>query len=107
MVCASHQRLYPLPPDSISMLHAHRRRKDIRNRLVRAEGHLKGVIKMIDEDKDCPDVLIQLAAVRAALDKVGKMVLVDHLESCVLEAASSGDAEEQVERLEEALSKFI
>lgn len=89
------------------MLHAHRRRKDIRNRLVRAEGHLKGVIKMIDEDKDCPDVLIQLAAVRAALDKVGKMVLVDHLESCVLEAASSGDAEEQVERLEEALSKFI
>jgi len=89
------------------MLHTHRRRKDIRNRLVRAEGHLKGVIKMIDEDKDCPDVLIQLAAVRAALDKVGKMVLVDHLESCVLEAASSGDAEEQVARLEEALSKFI
>ena len=89
------------------MLHAHKRRKDIRNRLVRAEGHLKGVIKMIDEDKDCPDVLIQLAAVRAALDKVAKMVLVDHLESCVLEAASSGDAEEQVGRLEEALSKYI
>jgi len=89
------------------MLHAHKRRKDIRNRLVRAEGHLKGVTKMIDEDKDCPDVLIQLAAVRAALDKVAKMVLVDHLESCVLEAASSGEAEEQVERLEEALSKYI
>jgi DNA-binding FrmR family transcriptional regulator len=89
------------------MLHAHKRRKDIRNRLVRAEGHLKGVVKMIDEDKDCPDVLIQLSAVRAALDKVAKMVLVDHLESCVLEAASSGDAEDQVERLEEALSKYI
>jgi len=89
------------------MLHAHRRRKDVRNRLVRAEGHLKGVIKMIDDDKDCPDVLIQLAAVKAALDKVAKMVLVDHLESCVLEAASSGEAEEQVERLEEALSKYI
>jgi len=89
------------------MLHAHRRRKDVRNRLVRAEGHLEGVIKMIDEDKDCPDVLIQRAAVRAALDKVAKLVLVDHLESCVLEAASSGEAEEQVERLEEALSKYI
>ena len=89
------------------MLLAHKRRKDIRNRLVRAEGHLKGVVKMIDEDKDCPDVLIQLSAVRAALDKVAKMVLVDHLESCVLEAASSGDAEDQVERLEEALSKYI
>jgi DNA-binding FrmR family transcriptional regulator len=85
----------------------HRQRKAIRDRLLRAEGHLKGIVRMVDEGKDCPDILIQIAAVKAALDKVGRMVLVDHLESCVLEAASTGDAESQIDKLSEALSKFI
>lgn len=90
-----------------NMSGTHKRRKAIRDRLVRAEGHLKGIVKMIDEDRDCPDILIQIAAVKAALDKVGEMVLVDHLETCVLEAAKTGDAETQLEKLGEALSKFI
>ena len=84
----------------------HRQRKAIRNRLLRADGHLKGIVKMIDEGKDCPDILIQIAAVKAALDKVGKMVLIDHLESCVLEAANTGDAQSQIEKLGDALSKI-
>ncbi len=89
------------------MQSVHKQRKNARDRLVRAEGHLRGVIKMIDEDKECPDVLLQLAAVKAALDKVGVIILEDHLEHCVVEAIRSGDAEPQLKELRAALEKLI
>ncbi len=50
----------------------HKPRKDVRDRLSRIEGHVRGIIKMIDEDRTCPDLLIQIAAVRAALNKAGR-----------------------------------
>ena len=60
------------------MSSVHKQRKNVRDRLVRAEGHLRGIIKMIDEDKECPDILIQVGAVKAALEKVGMIILEDH-----------------------------
>ncbi len=85
----------------------HKQRKNARDRLVRAEGHLRGVIKMIDEEKECPDILLQLAAVKAALDKAGLVILEDHLEHCLVDAVRSGDVEPQLNQLKEALEKLL
>jgi DNA-binding FrmR family transcriptional regulator len=89
------------------MSSVHKQRKNVRDRLVRAEGHLHGIIKMIDEDKECPDILIQIGAVKAALEKAGMIILEDHLEHCLIEAVKSGDVEPQLEELKTALRKLI
>jgi len=85
----------------------HKQRKNARNRLLRAEGHLRGIIKMIDEEKECPDILIQIAAVRAALEKAGAIILEDHLEHCLVEAVKSGNIEPQLDELKAALQKLL
>jgi DNA-binding FrmR family transcriptional regulator len=85
----------------------HRQRKNARDRLSKAEGHIRGIIKMIDEEKECPDILIQIAAVKAALDKAGEVILEDHLEHCMIEAVKSGDIEPQLEDLKIALKKLL
>ena len=85
----------------------HKQRKNARDRLVRAEGHLHGIIKMIDEEKECPDILIQIAAVRAALEKAGAIILEDHLEHCLIEAVKSGDITPQLDELKAALKKLL
>jgi DNA-binding FrmR family transcriptional regulator len=89
------------------MQSVHKQRKNARDRLVRAEGHLRGVIKMMDEEKECPDILLQLAAVKAALDKASLVVIEDHLEHCLVEAVKSGDVEPQLVELKGALEKLI
>jgi len=85
----------------------HKQRKNARDRLVRAEGHLHGVIKMLDEEKECPDILIQIAAVKAALNKAGEVILEDHLEHCLVEAVKTGDIAPQLEELKTALHKLL
>ena len=62
---------------------------------------------MVNEERDCAELLIQIAAVKAALDKVGKIILEEHLESCLVEAINSGDYVEQLQALKEALSKIL
>lgn len=62
---------------------------------------------MVEEGRDCTDVLIQLAAVRAAIDRASKLVLEDHLESCVRGAARNGGADEEWDRLKKALDSFV
>src|SRR5919198_75148 len=71
----------------------HRHRTAVARRLARAEGHLAAVRRMVDEGRDCPEVLLQLAAVRAALDATAKVVLADHMESCVRGAVLNGNAD--------------
>ena len=85
----------------------HKQRKNVKDRLVKAEGHIRGIIKMIDEEKECPDVLIQIAAVKAALEKAGEIILEDHIEHCLIEAVKSGDVESQLQELKTALQKLI
>ncbi len=63
--------------------HQHRQRKAIINRLSRIEGHIRSIRAMVEEGRDCSDILIQIAAVRSAINKTGKVVLEDHLESCL------------------------
>jgi DNA-binding FrmR family transcriptional regulator len=85
----------------------HKKRKEVLDRLARIEGHVHGLRKMVAEDKSCPEILLQVAAIRAALNKVSRIVLEDHMETCMKEAAASGDSEQHLEELKDALSKLI
>jgi len=85
----------------------HKRRKNVKNRLSRIGGHINGIQRMVDEDRECSEVLTQIAAVRAALDNVAKILLEDHLESCMVDAVKSGNYEEFLEDLKKALSRYL
>jgi len=85
----------------------HRKREDVIKRLARIEGHVRGVRRMVEEDKSCPEVLLQLAAVRAALNRVGRIVFEDHVETCVSKAIKEGAGESAVAELKEALARFL
>jgi DNA-binding FrmR family transcriptional regulator len=85
----------------------HKRRKEVSDRLARIEGHVRGLKKMVEEDKPCPEILLQTIAIRAALNKVAKIVLEDHIETCLKEAATSGETEQTLEELKEAIAKLI
>ena len=72
-------------------------------RLSRIEGQVRGVSRMVEEDRYCIDVMTQLAAVRAALQKVEEEVLRDHVGHCVEHAIKSGDADEQRRKIAEII----
>ena len=66
--------------------HSHQNTKAVLARLSRASGHLNSVKRMVEEGKDCSEVLIQLSAVIAALNNTGKVILKDHLEHCIVDS---------------------
>ena len=86
--------------------HVHTQTKAVLNRLARAIGHLESVKRMVEDGRDCSEVLIQLAAVRAALGSVSKIILKDHLEHCIVHAVEDND-QEAIEELEHAIDKLI
>ena len=69
--------------------HSHEHTKEVSNRLARAIGHLQKVKQMVENGDDCSDVLIQLAAVKSALNNTGKVILKDHLDHCIVHAVDS------------------
>lgn len=82
-------------------------KRDILLRLRRIEGQVKGIQKMIDEDKYCIDILTQIAAVRAAINKVGSLMLEKHSMSCVQNAVTSEDKEKAMSELVKTMQSFI
>lgn len=86
--------------------HPHAHTKDVSNRLAKAIGHLQKVKQMVEDGEDCSDVLIQLAAVKSALNNTGKVILKDHMEHCIVHAIEEGD-EEMLAELNIAIDKFI
>ena len=70
-------------------VHSHTHTKAVLNRLARAGGHLEYVRRMVEEGQDCTDVLMQLAAVRSALNNTAKIILKDHIEHCIVDAVAS------------------
>ena len=70
----------------------------LRNRLHRVEGQVRGIERMVEEDRYCIDVLTQIAAVRTALESIGFEILTDHVNHCVSDALASGDADEATEK---------
>ncbi len=90
-----------------TVAHEHHHRRAIVHRLSRIEGHVKKIKTMVEEGRDCPDVLIQLAAVRSAINKVGQAVLEDHIESCLLDGRPDVTAEAAWLELKEAFDAFF
>ena len=86
--------------------HVHTNKKAMLDRLKKASGHLQSVIRMIDDDKDCAEVLVQLAAVRSAINNAGKALLQDHISECIYSAVAHGDTE-VVTELNKAIERFI
>ncbi|MHB0886233.1 MAG: metal-sensitive transcriptional regulator [Bacillota bacterium] len=79
---------------------------DLQERLKKIEGQVRGIQKMIDEDRYCVDILVQITAVRAALNKVGLQLLEGHTRGCVTAAIRGGRGDEAVDELVEVLSRF-
>ena len=86
--------------------HVHENQKAVINRLARAIGHLEKVKRMVEEGEDCADVLVQLAAVRSAIDNTGKVILQDHMRHCMVDAVAAGD-QEAIEDLCHAIEKYM
>ena len=86
--------------------HVHENQKAVLNRLARAIGHLEKVRRMVEEGHDCSEVLVQLAAVRSALDNTGKVILQDHIRHCMVDAVEAGD-EDAIDGLCDAINKFM
>ena len=87
-------------------VHSHEHTKAVLNRLSRAIGHLQSVRNMVEEGRDCTEVLIQIAAVRSAIDNTGKLILQDHLRHCIVDAAQEGD-QKAIDDLCEAIDKYM
>lgn len=86
--------------------HSHEHTRAVVNRLARAIGHLQRVKSMVEEGYDCAEVLVQLAAVRSALNNTGKVILKDHLEHCVVDAIEHNDYD-AIRELNTAIEQFV
>ena len=86
--------------------HTHANTKAVLNRLSRAIGHLESIRRMVEDGRDCSEVLIQLSAVKSAINNTGKVILKDHIEHCLVEAVECGDME-SIADLTEAIDRFM
>lgn len=106
-----HLHIQPTSDKSDRQVHPHihdpASLRRIVNRLARIEGHIRGVKTMVEESRPCPDVLVQIAAVRGALDRVARIILDEHLSECITRAAEAGNIEDEVEELKTALDRFL
>ncbi len=87
--------------------HTHPNKKKVVNRLARIEGHVRSIKEMVAADRDCSEVLIQIAAVRKALDNTAKVILKEHLEHCILHAIEKGDGSKSLENFETAIDRYL
>ncbi len=86
--------------------HPHTQTKAVLNRMARLIGHMQSVRRMVEDGRDCSEVLLQLSAVDAALKNVGKIILKDHMEHCIIDAVQDNDREALI-RLEQAIDRFM
>ena len=82
-------------------------KKALLNRMARAIGHMEAVRRMMEEDKDPSEVLIQLAAVRSAITGLSRRILQDHIETALEEAKDHPDSSEELEDLKKVISYFV
>jgi DNA-binding FrmR family transcriptional regulator len=86
--------------------HSHTHTKAVINRLSRAIGHLESIKRMVENGRDCTEVLIQLSAVKSAINNTGKIILQDHIEHCIVDAVEHDDRE-ALKELERAIDRFM
>ena len=85
--------------------HTHQNTKAVLNRLSRAIGHMESIKRMVEDGRDCSEVLVQLSAVKAVINNTAKVILKDHIEHCMVDAVESGD-HEAIEELTAAIDRF-
>lgn len=91
-------------------LSARNDRNDLIKRLKRIEGQVKGIQNMIDNERYCIDILVQVSAAKAAIDKVGKIILENHIKGCITESIkyeSQDESDELIEELMKNIYKFL
>ena len=86
--------------------HTHHNTKQVLNRLSRAIGHLTAVKTMVEDGRDCAEVLVQLAAVRSAINGICQVILQDHIDHCIVEAVQTGDTK-AIEELNLAIRQLM
>ncbi|MGD0263520.1 MAG: metal-sensitive transcriptional regulator [Candidatus Methylomirabilota bacterium] len=87
------------------MMDAETKRRAL-NRLRRIEGQVQGIQRMIEEDKYCVDIMLQLSAVQGALEQVSKILMHRHIESCVMDTMKAGSERERTRKIEELVEVF-
>lgn len=96
-IAHSHPHSHSHDPESI---------RRIVNRLARAEGHLRSIKGMVERGEDCSEVLVQLAAVKSAINNTGKLILKEHISHCIVDAIEENDTK-AIDNLNDAIEKFI
>lgn len=89
-----------------SHTHTHQNTKAVLNRMSRIIGHMESVKRMVEDGRDCSEVLVQLAAVKSAINNTAKVILKDHIEHCMVDAVESGD-QEAIKELTDAIDRFM
>lgn len=84
----------------------HEHTKAVLNRMARAIGHMNAIKKMLEDGRDCSDVLIQLSAVKSEIVNMSKVILKDHIDRCIVRAVEEKD-EETIQNLQKAIDKII
>ncbi len=93
-------------PHDHSHPHVHENTKAVVNRLARIIGHLESVKRMVEDGRDCSEVLVQIAAVKSAINNVGKVILQDHIRHCIVDAVEEDD-HQAIDDLCAAIEKFV
>ena len=83
----------------------HLQNEDLLKRLTKIDGQIKGICKMIESERFCTDILVQISAAENALNRVGQIILQNHITSCVVSGMTSGDREETIKDLEKIITK--
>ena len=86
--------------------HVHTQTKAVLNRMSKIIGHMESTKTMVENGRDCSEVLIQLSAIRSAIDSVSKVILKDHIEHCMIDAVKENDME-SIDELMKAIDKLI
>lgn len=86
--------------------HTHENTKAVVNRLARIIGHLESIKRMVEDGRDCSEVLVQIAAVKSAVNNVGKVILKDHIKHCIVDAVEDDDPQ-PIDDLCDAIDKFM
>ena len=84
----------------------HEHTKAVLNRMARASGHLNAIKKMIEDGRDCSEILIQLSAVKAEIVNTSKLILKDHMDHCIVKAVKEND-EEAINHLKTAIDQVL
>ncbi len=93
-------------PHEHQHIHAHEQTQAVLNRMSRAIGHMEAVKRMVEDGRDCSEVLVQIAAVRSAINNIGKIILEDHISHCIVDAVENGD-QQALDDLKNAIGQFV